>query len=82
MKDQTRLKLLVRQYDRERYVTSLNTYRTQRMLKAKLGTMVAKSDIHLARASGRCVGFCHVVHYAVRHAVFFRLFISGLQLLF
>lgn len=52
MKDQTMLRVLGRQYDRERYITSLNTYRSQRLLKARLGNMMAKTEIRLARASG------------------------------
>ena len=53
MKDQTMLQILVRQYDRERYITSLTTYRAQQLLKSKLGDMVVKSELQIARASGK-----------------------------
>ena len=53
MRDQCMLRSLMSQVDRDRYVTSLNTYRAQQALKTRLIDMVKQSELHIARASGR-----------------------------
>jgi len=53
MKDQVVLRSLMKQYDRERYVVSLKTYRSQQYLRSRLGNMIEKSELDLTRASGK-----------------------------